>query len=480
MSEYRGRRACVLGLGRSGFAAARLLLRQGARVRAIEERWRDELAPLWQPLAASGAELAAGEPGAEALRGCELLVRSPGVPSGNALLRAAREAGIEVVSEIELAAREMGAVAGPRALSDSGGEPVSSARVPAVLAITGTNGKSTTTAWAAHLLERAGTPAIACGNIGHALADAWIEDPGRVFVAEISSFQLEDSPTFRPRAATILNITPDHLDRYPGYDAYRDAKWAIARSQTRDDVLVLGPDLFDEGARRAASVLVECDVRDHGRPDALFVRDGAIHRRAGGRETRLLAVSELALPGPHNLLNAMAAFALGAALVPDAAALVRGLRDFPGLPHRLEQVGVLGAVRFINDSKATNVDSMRVALESFAEPIVLIAGGRDKAGDFEAIAPLVEERVARIIAIGEAAGRVRRAYPRVPSETAPDFASAIERAYAAAAQARGVVLLSPGCASFDWFRNYEHRGDVFRDEVAALIRREAGRARGEA
>jgi len=462
MPSYRGRRACVLGLGRSGLAAVRLLHRQGALVRAVEERWREELAALWEPLAAQGAELVAGEAGPETLRGCDLLVRSPGVPSGNALLLAAHAAGLEVVSEIELTAREMGAVAG------TGGAPAGRA----LLAITGTNGKSTTTAWAAHLLRRAGVPAVACGNIGHALADAWIEDPARVFVAEISSFQLEDSPTLRPHAAAILNITPDHLDRYPDFAAYGDAKWAVARSQTVEDLLALGPGLVEEGARRAASRLVECDPEDHGRPEALFVRQGAIHLRADGREVRLLAAGELALPGPHNLLNAMAALALGSALVPDPTALVPGLRDFPGLPHRLEVVGVLGGVRFINDSKATNVDSLRVALESYSEGIVLIAGGRDKAGDFEAIAPLVERRVRRIIAIGEAAARVRRAYPRVASESAPDFTSAIERAYAAA-DGRGIVLLSPGCASFDMFRNYEHRGEVFRAEVAALIRREA-------
>jgi len=454
--RYRGERACVVGLGRSGLAAARLLLALGARVRALELSLTDETRAAWEPLARSGAELITGPHPPEALSGCTLLVRSPGVPDEAPLLRAARASGLPVISEIELAARE---IATP------------------ILAITGTNGKSTTTAWAAHLLARADLPAVACGNIGHPLAAAYLEAPERIFVAEISSFQLLDSPGFHPRGAAILNITPDHLDRHPDFAAYAAAKWAIARNQDAGDLLAVGPGLAEEARRRTPGVVVECDPADRGRPDALHVRGDRLWIRRGGQERPLLAVGELALPGPHNLLNAMAALAV-CSRVADPLALVPGLRDFPGLPHRLEPVATVDGVRFINDSKATNVDSLRVALESFTDPVVLIAGGRDKAGDFEAIGDLVARRVMHLVAVGEAAARVRSAYPTVPSESAADFASAVARAYAAA-RGRGVVLLSPGCASYDWFRNYEHRGDVFKALVAELARREARAAAGK-
>ncbi len=451
-AEWSGRLACVLGLGRSGIGAARLLLARGARVRALERDATREILRAWEPLAGAGAELITGPHPPTALEGCDLLVRSPGVPDEAPLLQRARASGMPVLSEVEIAAR---AIATP------------------ILAITGTNGKSTTTAWAAHLLRRAGLPAVACGNIGHALSAAFLESAERpgpsgapIFVVEISSFQLLDSPSLHPRGAAILNITPDHLDRHHDFASYAEAKWAVARNQEPGDVLAVGRGLAQEARARTRATVVECDAEDRGSPDALFSREGALWYRRAGAERRLLAVSELALPGPHNLENAMAAVAACSA-VADPAELLAGLRDFAGLPHRLEHVATVDGVRFINDSKATNVDSMRVALETFDEPVVLIAGGRDKEGDFEAIGELVARRVRHIVAIGEAAGRIRSAYAGVSSETAPSFVTAIARALAAA-NGRGVVLLSPGCASYDMFRNYEHRGDSFKEIVKGM------------
>lgn len=448
------RQACVLGLGRSGLGAVELLLAEGARVRALEFAPSAETLARWARLPAERAELIAGPHPPGALEGCELLVRSPGVPAEAPILVAARERGIPIVSEIELAAARAG---GP------------------LLAITGTNGKSTTTAWTAHLLTRAGRPAIACGNIGHALSRAVLEEPpGTILVAEVSSFQLEDSPTLRPVGATILNITPDHLDRHGSLAAYSAAKWAVARNQTGEDLLALGPGVPAPEGWRPAARLVRFDLEDPGPGEALFARDGQLVERTASGERALLALAELALPGPHNALNAMAALALARVFVADAGDLAGGLRRFAGLPHRLETVAEAGGVRWVNDSKATNVDSLRVALRSFAEPLILIAGGRDKAGPFEELTDLVAERVAHLLLIGEAAGRIRTAWPGAAAETLPDLAAAVERARRLARPGM-VVLLSPGCASFDMFRNYEQRGDRFRE----LARAAAGGTTGE-
>jgi len=457
---WTGRRACVLGLGRSGLGATRLLLDGGARVRALELEPSEETLARFAPLGERGAELIPGPHPLAALDGCDLVVRSPGVRDEVPILREAVRRGLPVRSEVALAAE---CVATP------------------ILAVTGTNGKTTTTAWTAHLLARAGYPAIACGNIGRALSDAVREEPaGTLFVVEISSFQLQDSPELHPHAAAILNLTPDHLDRHGDLDTYVRAKWTIARNQTPSDRLALGPGVEPPPDLAARARRVRFAAEDPGTPDALFARDGTIFARAEGAGAQaVLPVAELSLPGPHNLLNAMAALALAAGIEPRLARLAAGLRDFPGLPHRLETVGVVDGVRFVNDSKATNVDSMRVALQSFAAPLVLIAGGRDKAGPFEEITKLVEQHVRRLILVGEAAQRIRSAWPRVPSEIARDFADAVHRAYAAA-RGGAIVLLSPGCASFDLFRNYEHRGDVFRELVGRLAAEVEGREAGAA
>jgi UDP-N-acetylmuramoylalanine--D-glutamate ligase len=393
----------------------------------------------------------------EALNGCDLLVRSPGVRDDAPILREAHRRGLLVRAEVALAADRV--------------------RTP-MLAVTGTNGKTTTTAWAAHLLARAGLPAVSCGNIGRAFSEALLDEPAdTIFVVEVSSFQLQDSPDLHPHGATILNLTPDHLDRHGDFDAYARAKWAIARNQSAEDLLALGPGVEPRRDLTLRARPVRFAIDDPGTPDALFTRKGWIVARATGETHEVLPVGELSLPGPHNLLNAMAAVALAGCLVPETTRLVPGLRDFPGLPHRLETVGRVTGVRFVNDSKATNVDSMRVALQSFADPLVLIAGGRDKGGHFEEITELVERHVRRLVLVGEAAERIRSAWPRVPSEIATDFADAVRRAYAAA-QGGAIVLLSPGCASFDLFRDYEHRGDVFRQLVATLAAEVEGSGAG--
>jgi UDP-N-acetylmuramoylalanine-D-glutamate ligase len=372
----RGAIVCVVGLGRSGLAAAEFLLRRGLKVRGLELAMTAEMQDAWAPLAALGAELITGPHPTDALAGCGLLVRSPGVPAEVPILEAARAQGIPIRSELGLAASEV--------------------RTPLV-AITGTNGKSTTTAWTAHLLRSAGIPAVAAGNIGRPLTAALLEEgKDTVFVAEVSSFQLEDSPELHPRAAAILNITPDHLDRHGSLAAYRALKWAITANQGTADRLVLGPDVVPSG----------------------------------------------------------------------------------GQVVRVEEVGRIGAVRLINDSKATNIDALRVALQSFAPPLVLIAGGRDKGAPFEELRDLATARVRHLVALGEAAETIRAAWPELPSETAADMDDAVKRALAAAA-GRGTVLLSPGCASFDMYRNYEERGDDFRNVVTGSSRAAASPVSGK-
>ncbi len=446
--DTAGTRICVLGLGRSGLAVTRYLLHRGLQVRALERNVTDALREAWGPLEAQGAQLVEGPHPADALDECALLVRSPGVPGDVPILQDARRRGIPIRSELSVAALDV--------------------RTP-LLAITGTNGKSTTTAWTAHTLRRAGVDAVAAGNIGHALSAAVLEEgPEKIFVVEVSSFQLEDSPELHPRAAAILNLVPDHLDRHGSFEAYRAAKWAIAGSLEPGDNLVLGPEVEVPRDRAIAGRIIHCYPREGGPgiADAIYLRKGWICRSADGDETRLLPASELPLPGPHNLLNGMVALALASVLVEDVRRLFHGLRDFPGLPHRLEEVGTIGGVRMINDSKSTNVDSLGVALRSFEVPIVLIAGGRDKGGAFETLAEVAASNVRHLVVIGEAAERIAGAWPRTASERADDLEDAVTRALAAAEKGN-VVLLSPGCASFDMFRDFEQRGEMFRDIVTS-------------
>lgn len=438
---------CVLGFGRSGLGAARLLLARGVRVRVLEREVAESRRAVWERLGGQGAEMLAGPHPPAALEDCALLVRSPGVPPGVPILELARDRGIPVRSELALAAAQI--------------------QTP-LLAVTGTNGKSTTTAWTAHLLQRAGLPAIAAGNIGRSLAQAVLEEPPEsIFVAEVSSFQLEDSPELRPCSAAILNIAPDHLDRHGSLEAYSAAKWTITRNQGPADRLVLGPGVAIPAETHVAASVVRFAEEDPGGHAAVYATGEQIIYRNAERRSALIDCAALSLPGPHNRANAMAAIALATPLLSDPAALRPGLADFAGLAHRLEAAGTVAGVRFVNDSKATNVDSLRVALESFPEPLVLIAGGLDKGGHFEEIGELVRQRVRHLILVGAAAPRIRAAWPDVPAETADDFRDALRRALAAAGDA-GVVLLSPGCASFDMFRDYEERGEIFKALVAEL------------
>lgn len=447
-------RVGVLGLARSGTGAGRLLLSRDCQVELCDLRLPEEGRDAIRSCQERGAILRIGPHDPSWLEEWDLLVKSPGVPLEIAFVVEARRRGVPVIGELELA--------------------FLAARGP-VLAITGTNGKSTTTAWTGDILQRAGIRTQVVGNIGRAFSEGVLEDDSSTFVVEVSSFQLQDCVTFRPRVAVLLNFSPDHLDRHSSLQEYLESKLALFTKQTEEDLAIVGPD--DELASRARPKAARARwqrfaLRDHGENGA-FLRQGSLWLRTGGGETRLLEAAQVSLPGPHNLENALAAAAAAAEVGAPPAVIAESLSGFQGLPHRLEPVGAIGGVRYVNDSKATNTDSLAVALRAFPEPVVLIAGGRHKDQDFRPLRPLVQEKVALLILIGEATELLEQQWNGIESLRAGSLAQAVELA-AARAETGQVVLLSPACASFDMFRDYEDRGDQFRELVRFRSRESGG------
>jgi UDP-N-acetylmuramoylalanine--D-glutamate ligase len=388
----------------------------------------------------------------EALNGCDVLVWSPGIPLTHPLAVAARSHGLPIVSELEL-----GFLA---------------AHAP-MLCITGTNGKSTTTDLVGALLRAAGRKAEVCGNIGHAVCEvAEAVGPSDLLVVEVSSFQLETVDRLKPFVATWLNLTPDHLDRHLDLDAYGALKQRLFARQDETDYAVWNADDPELRARRTgAGEPLEFSLLGPVEEGAYFA-DGHLCLAWRGGTERLLPASELRLAGEHNRANALAALATVLPLELSLDAQRQVLREYRGLEHRLELVAELDGVRFINDSKATNTTSLAVALKSFDRPVVLIAGGRDKGQDFAPLAALVRRSVRQLVLIGEGAPRLAAAWPDVPAVRAQSLAEAVDQAYRLA-QPEGTVLLSPGCASFDMFRDYEDRGRKFKAEVERLKLMEA-------
>jgi UDP-N-acetylmuramoylalanine--D-glutamate ligase len=333
--------------------------------------------------------------------------------------------------------------------------------------ITGTNGKSTTTDLAGALLRAAGREVEVCGNIGRAICEVAenVSDAG-LLVVEVSSFQLETVSRLKPFVATWLNLTPDHLDRHGSLEEYAAMKQRLFERQAETDYAVRNADDPGVARREGAASPLAFSVSGPVHEGAFFDAGDLVLARGGGRE-RLMPRRDVRLPGPHNLANALAALATVMPMEPPAAAVRSVLASYGGLEHRLESAGEVRGVRFVNDSKATNTSSLEVALQSFDSPVVLIAGGRDKGQDFAPLAALVRRHVRHLVLIGEGAAPMAKAWPDVPAERAESLAEAVEVAYRAAGTG-GVVLLSPGCASFDMFRDYEDRGRRFKDEVARL------------
>jgi UDP-N-acetylmuramoylalanine--D-glutamate ligase len=452
----------VLGLARSGIAAAEFLARRGAPVIAIDRKREDELAPQALLLRGLGAKLELGPHRAETLARASLVVVSPGVPWELPELVAARAAGVPVIAEVELAFRNLrGRVA----------------------AVTGTKGKSTTTAALGAMLREAGLDARVGGNIGTpliGLVDASTDDTR--FAVEISSFQLEGTVLFHAQVAVWLNLSPDHLDRHPSLEAYVAAKARIFANQTAADWAVLNADdpivLAQARTAPARQLLVRVSGEPLAGEGAFFAGDAAT-QRMDGREEVLFSRAEVRVPGLHLAGDLLVAAAAARLMGAPAEAIAPAVRAFRGVEHVLEHVATVDGVEYFNDSKATNVDAARRSVEAFDRPLVLILGGRYKGGEFADLLPALLARAGRVVAIGEARERVVAALVReLAVETSESLEAAVERAQALARPGE-VVLLAPACSSFDMFDDYAARGTAFKAAVKRLTPAGAvGRGRG--
>ncbi|HSC46016.1 MAG TPA: UDP-N-acetylmuramoyl-L-alanine--D-glutamate ligase [Candidatus Acidoferrum sp.] len=451
--QLRGTRVMVVGLARTGVATALFCAAQGALVSASDLRSEQQLGDCVEKLRATGVRLHFGEPTPSILQGQELVVPSPGVPADTPLLEQAREMGIPVWSEIELAGRFLRGK---------------------LIGITGSNGKTTTTSLIEHILRNAGIATLLAGNIGTPLiAQVGKTTDDTVSVAELSSFQLELIASFRPHIAVFLNLTPDHLDRHKTLDAYGAAKACIFANQTRDDFAVLNADDTASAAYAPASPRVLWFSRRKMVTPGAFVRDDQIVFAHHGEEEKIIALSQLPLPGAHNLENVLAAAVATRLAGVRPAQIEAGIKSFAGVEHRIEFVAEIQGVRYYNDSKATNVDATLKALESFPGHILVILGGKDKDSDYTQLRATLREKAILALLIGAAADKIERQIAgSVAIERAGTMENAVEAAFQSA-HSGDIVLLSPACASFDQFQNYEHRGRVFKDLVHQLAQRTA-------
>jgi len=448
--DLRGARVVVAGAARSGVALARFLLSRGAKVTISDQRQARDLGPEVAALGQEGAGFEFGRHDETTFTSADLVTVSPGVPLAIAPIAAARKAGVRVVAEVEVASWFLEGT---------------------MIGITGSNGKSTTTSLAGHILARAGRNAVACGNLGTPLIDMVEDDsPDRLYVVELSSFQLEGIETFRPHIAVLLNLSPDHQDRYPDMPAYYAAKARIFMNQAASDHAVLNQDDPQVLARtRGIAARRHQFSRGGGVIEGAYVRDGRdIILVENSRPTAVMPLSDVPLFGVHNQENVLAAI-LAARLCGIAAdQAAEGVRSFRGLPHRLERVRDLDGVAWFNDSKATNVGAVAPSVRSFPGGIVLIMGGKDKGGAFAGLATVVRERVTTLILLGQAKESIAQQIgPVVRTVLVEGMEEAVPAARAAAAPG-GVVLLAPGCASFDQYPGFEARGDHFRRLVLAL------------
>jgi len=443
MSVLGGLRSIVIGAGLSGRSAARCLAGQGARVRVLDRAETALRAGDWP----QGVELAAGDDECGALEGVDLVVPSPGVARDHRLLQEAVARGISVWSEIELAARLLDCP---------------------LLAVTGTNGKSTTTVLLGAMLAAGGKSIFVGGNLGTPLTDAVIDEVRYdAAVVEVSSFQLEWVDQFRAHVAVLLNLTPDHQDRYRDIEDYGEAKGRLLDGQTRDDIAVLNRDdrwVWSQRRRARGSVI------SFGRDPVEFgtyVEADEIVVWASGRPQRY-ALRESPLRGEHNRENIQAAVTAATAWGVEDEAIRSALRATRPLPHRLELVCEKSGVRYFDDSKGTNTGAVVKSIESFTDGIVLLLGGRDKGGDFASLRSAIKQRVAHLVCFGEAGPSIAEQLGgTAPCTVTPDLRAAVEAA-AAAARPGQTVVLSPGCASFDEFHDYAERGRRFRALVEAL------------
>lgn len=446
LRDGKGKVAGVVGMGRSGHAAARMLAYRNFSVVGFDDS-KDAKSSKYITKTIFGSF------SRNDLESLSILVLSPGVPISSRISLLAEEMSIPVVGEVELA------------FCNTSAE---------MLAITGSNGKTTTVEWLAHVLRESGSEkqAVATGNNGYSLCDALLDYPEcSVFPVELSSYQLETIFSFRPLVAAILNLTPDHLARHGSMKNYSEAKARIFMNQKKSDALVLNYDSFPLEEYRNASCGNQYyfSLKTEVPMGAWMDSSGMIYFRDTSGKYEVIHSDKIVLPGAHNIANALAVVCMAAVYGVPIPAIASGLTDFYGVPHRIEALGEVRGIKWFNDSKSTNIDSLKVALQSFDQRVILIAGGKEKESDYSVLNPLIQEKVKSIILFGSGAESLKKQWK---STTEIVVVKALEEAVTAAlsvALEKDIVLLSPGCASFDQYKNFEKRGEHFKMLVQALI-----------
>lgn len=449
--NVKGLTVTVVGIVRSGVGASLLLKNKGAFVRATDSGRGEEVIRNAGTLKDNGIDVEVGGHTGSFVKGSDLIVVSPGVERGSLVIRCAEAAGIPVISELELGYRFCKG---------------------RIIAVTGTNGKTTTTALIGEIIKRSGTPVAVGGNIGTSLCSlAERITPEHIVVLEVSSFQMEWVDEFRPHVSVILNVTDDHMDRHGNFHEYAALKKKIFMNQTREDFLILNyedPRLKDIGDTAPAKYFFSMKEKVKG----IFARKEEIVLNTAQGPRSVCATSLVRLKGLHNLENVMASILACTLMGVDHSRIVESISSFEGLPHRFQHIGEIGGVSFIDDSKATNVDATLRALESLDKPAVLIAGGRDKAGNFAPVRDIAKEKIRAFVLIGEAKEKIKSSMGGAAVvREADSLEAAVELAYGMARRG-DAVLLSPMCASFDMFKDYSERGECFTRAVRALRGRE--------
>ena len=449
-AELFEKKVLVVGLGKSGLSAVRWLSKRGARVTVSELKARSDLeSTLVHEVLELGVELETGSHKEETFMRSDMIIMSPGVPLDAGPLKVAKETGIPIIGEMELASQLMDTP---------------------LVAVTGTNGKSTTTALLGSMLKGAGLSVFVGGNIGTPLMDYatgdWRADYA---VVEVSSFQLDTMETFCPMVSLVLNISPDHLDRYPDYEAYIQSKLKVFRNQGAGQYAILNDDdevLCRYNLSKGVSVLRYGREKRENRH--AFVEGDMLKACLAGTKEISLRLKKFRLPGRHNLENLMGMVLVGIILQIEPQIIQRTIEEFQGLPHRLEHIGTIRGVDFYNDSKATNVDAASRSIASFDRPVVLIAGGRHKGAGYSPLVRAATGRVRKAIFLGEGRHLLANSFEgTIPFALANDMKEAVSQSFLSS-KPGDVVLLAPACSSFDMFSDYAHRGNVFREEVERL------------
>lgn len=447
--EISGLKVTVLGAARSGISAARLLKRLGAIPFVSDISDEVKMMNAVTQLRAEQIDFEFSEH-TEKVFDASFVIVSPGVPTDSKIVKEFIARGIRVISEIEFASHFFNGI---------------------IVAITGTNGKTTTTSLMEHILKTANKKVVACGNIGTAFSDVILRDEKFDYAAlEVSSFQLDRIENFKPRISVILNITPDHLNRYDNsFEKYTESKLRIFMNQSEDDVCIIN---YDDGLLKNSTQLIKAKLLPFSLKSKIdngaFLTDSELVYNENNIEKFRCKLSDISLKGEHNYANSMADVIAAKQIGISNEDILNGLNTFPGVEHRLEFVRNFNGIKFINDSKATNVDSVWYALNSFENPIILILGGLDKGNDYSKIENLVKLKVKKIYAIGSSSDKVFEYFNNiVPVQIAETLEECVKNSALSASEG-DIVLLSPACASFDMFNNYEHRGEVFKKAVESL------------